>query len=233
MNAAVLFSLSLFAAPVEPAAEATEDSPEPVTTVALQPAAGGPLSVGLVVGEPTALRFDYDLNPKTRAFGLLGMAHRIDAFSFAFDAPMLAAGAEQDVLVLDNMGTRSGTIAVGLQADLWLRSYYTSSKPLLAMELPVSFRLASPAEPLAFYAIVAPGYYLAPHTGPSLSVCAGFSYRLPGAGSRPVPRDEPASEGQVEAAQPESSVQPDAPAVKPEPKPEPKPQRKGRRRLSR
>jgi len=231
MNVTSFFALSLLAAPAETPPEAPAEPAAEAVTATPEIAALSPLAVGLVLGEPTALRGDYYLNEQTRVFGLLGMAHRIDAFSFAFDAPMLAMGAEQDVFVLDNMGTRSGAVAVGIQADLWMRSFYTSSQPMLAIEVPISFRLASPTEPLSFYATVAPGYYLAPGPGPSLSISAGLSFRLPGAGGREAPETPIADEAKEATEAPEA--QPEAPAAKPEPIPEPKPQRKGRRRLSR
>lgn len=239
MNVLSLCALALLAAPDEPPA-APEQSPaqegEAAATAGLDvgpapSAALGPFAVGLVLGEPTALRGDFYLDEQTRAFGLLGIAHRVDAFSFGFDAPMLAVGAERDVFVLDNMGTRSGAVAVGLQADFWMRSFYTSSEPMLALEVPISFRLASPTEPLSFYGTVAPGYYLTPGAGPSLSVSAGVSFRLPGPGGRPaVPAKPLVEEEAKEAVKPAPKAEPE-PAPKPAAKPKPKP--KGRRRLSR
>ncbi|MBM66390.1 MAG: hypothetical protein CMH55_09170 [Myxococcales bacterium] len=239
MNVLSLCALALLAAPDEPPA-APEQSPaqegEAAETAGLDvgpapSAALGPFAVGLVLGEPTALRGDFYLDEQTRAFGLLGTAHRIDAFSFAFDAPMLAVGAERDVFVLDNMGTRSGAVAVGFQADFWMRSFYTSSKPMLALEVPISFRLASPTEPLSFYGTVAPGYYVAPGAGPSLSLSVGLSFRLPKPGPRAPAAAEPPVEAEAKAAaEPAPEAKPD-PAPKPAAKPKPKP--KGRRRLSR
>ena len=234
MSALGFFVLSLLAAPDEPVApEPTaesdvtlEEAPSPSDQRSL-----GPLAIGLVLGEPTALRADFYVDEKTRAFGLFGMAHRIDAFSFAFDAPMVAAGIERDLLTLESMGTRSGALAVGLQADFWMRGFYTTSKPMMAMEIPISFRLASPSEPLSFYGTVAPGYYLAPGAGPSLSVSAGLSYRLPQPGARPATPEPAAAETAPPAVEePTTEAKPEP---KPAAKPKPKPKRKGRRRLSR
>tara|TARA_B100000674_G_scaffold496322_1_gene526194 strand:+ start:1299 stop:2003 length:705 start_codon:yes stop_codon:yes gene_type:complete len=234
MNVLSVFAITLLAAPLESPTEASDVVSAEATLENDNADPLGPYAVGLVLGEPTALRADYYLDEQTRAFGLLGMAHRIDAFSFAFDAPMLGVGAERDVLMLDTMGIRSGAIAVGVQADLWIRSFYTSSQPLLALEIPVSFRLASPSEPLSFYATFAPSYYVSPGAGPGISISAGVSFRLPSSGASKPARPEfedPALEGDkaIDAA---SEIQAE-PEPKPEPEPEPKPKRKGRRRLSR
>jgi len=234
MNVLSVFAITLLAAPLESPTEASDVVSAEATLENDNADPLGPYAVGLVLGEPTALRADYYLDEQTRAFGLLGMAHRIDAFSFAFDAPMLGVGAERDVLMLDTMGIRSGAIAVGVQADLWIRSFYTSSQPLLAFEIPVSFRLASPSEPLSFYATFAPSYYVSPGAGPGISISAGVSFRLPSPGASKPGRPEfedPALEGEkaIDAA---SEIQAE-PEPKPEPEPEPKPKRKGRRRLSR
>lgn len=236
MNRSLLFALSLLAAPTTLAedvdAEAqTEDEVSASEETDGEEAAGlGPLAFGFVIGEPTALRVDYYIDEQTRAVGLLGMAHRSKAYSFEFDAPLIMLGAERDLMLLPELGSRSGAISAGLQLNFWMRSFYVSQQPMAALELPVSLRLSNPFEPLAFFLTVAPGYYLTPGPGPSFAASVGFSYRLPlpgATGSRAPVEEETAKEEAIPEPEP-AKVEPKKKA-----KPKPKPKRKGRRRLSR
>jgi hypothetical protein len=147
----------------------------------------------MTLGEATAVTAEYRSSDAMRALVRIGMQHTAEPFSPTLDDVMIGVGIERDLFALN----ASTTLTAGLGFDAWARRHYLRLRPMLALEMPIGVRIASPESAIAWRLAIVPRYGVLPGLHPHVGGFIGFAFQLPEAGKRkspPAAQEETAAE---------------------------------------
>jgi hypothetical protein len=180
-------------APAEKQEEPEQDDASESSVSTLTDAGDAPaMELGLEIGEPTALTFTLALNPAGRLILSSGFLHRLEAFQFGLEAPMIGAAYQHNLMQIPMSGWQTH-LTVGAGALVWLRTGAQRMYPQLALSASVGLRMRSPASPMTMQLNLSPQIDVLPYVTPAVVGSFGLSFALAG-GSKQAPPPEPETE---------------------------------------